>query len=278
MGCRSLFAAVALTAVFSAAPAGAQDFLAKYPDIVGQWQRPPGVGIQWDQTKRPGPPQQAPLTAEYQARYEANLADQKAGGQGGNPLSRCLPPGMPRMMTVVFPMEIIIMPKTTYILTDYTDPRRIYTDGRTWPKEMEPTFTGYSIGKWIDEDGDGRYDVLEVETRGFRGPRSFEASGIELHEDGQTAIKERISLDKANKDVLLDEITVTDNALTRPWTVTKKYHRESNPIWHFSHCAENDQHVWIGNDNYFLSADGYLMPARKDQRPPDLRYFKQSQK
>jgi len=108
---------------------------------------------------------------------------------------------MPRMMSVIFPMEIIIMPNTTYILTDYTDPRRIFTDGRAWPKEVEPTFHGYSIGKWIDEDGDGRYDVLEVESRGFKGPRTFEASGIELHDDGETIIKERISLDKTDKDV-----------------------------------------------------------------------------
>ncbi len=279
MACRSLFVTVAFAGLFAADAAGAQDFLLKYPDIVGQWHRPPGIGIQWDQSKRVGPPQQAPLTPEYQARYEANLADQRAGGQGTDPLGKCIPPGMPRMMTVVFPMEIIIMPNTTYILTDYTDPRRIYTDGRAWPKEIEPTFTGYSIGKWIDEDGDGRYDVLEIETRGLKGPRTYEASGIELHDDGETIIKERISLDKTNKDVLLDEIITTDNALTRPWTVTKRYERErNNVVWYFNHCAENNHHVWIGKDNYMVSGDGYLMPVKKNQAPPDLRYFGQTQK
>src|SRR6267378_2026474 len=48
----------------------------KYPDWSGQWKRPPGAGIQWDQTKPLGPAQQPPLTPEYQARYLANLADQ----------------------------------------------------------------------------------------------------------------------------------------------------------------------------------------------------------
>ena len=276
MICRSSISAIALAAVIvSAFPdARAQD-LSKYPDMMSQWRRPAGVGVQWDQTKRLGPPQQAPLTAEYQALYEANLADQKAGGQGADPTGQCIPPGMPRMMTVVFPMEIIITPKATYILTDYTEPRRIYTDGRDWPKEIEPTFSGYSIGKWIDEDGDGRYDVLEVETRGFKGPRTFEASGIPLHDDGQTIINERIYLDKADPDVLYNQITTIDNALTRPWTVIKKYLRERNPIWHFNHCAENNHHVWIGRDNYMVSGDGYLMPVKKNQPPPDLRYFKQ---
>ena len=183
---RISFGAIALAAGLCSLPAAAQVLdLSKYPDIVAQWRRPPGIGIQWDQSKRVGPPQQAPLTPEYQALYEANLADQAAGGQGADPTGQCIPPGMPRMMTIVFPMEIVIMPKVTYILTDYTEPRRIYTDGRNWPKELEPTFNGYSIGKWIDEDGDGRYDVLEVETRSFKSPRTFEASGIQLHEDGQ---------------------------------------------------------------------------------------------
>ena len=59
-----------------------------------------------------------------------------------------------------------------------------------------PQFLGYSIGQWVDEDGDGRYDTLVVETRGMKGPRAFEATGIPLHVDNQTIVKERIYLDK----------------------------------------------------------------------------------
>jgi len=44
--------------------------------------------------------------------------------------------------------------------------RRVFTDGRPWPENEVTSYQGISIGKWIDEDGDGRYDVLEVETRG----------------------------------------------------------------------------------------------------------------
>jgi hypothetical protein len=43
---------------------------------------------------------------------------------------------------------------------------------------IEPTFVGYSIRKWIDEDGDGRYDVLEVETRHLKGPRPLDPAGM----------------------------------------------------------------------------------------------------
>ena len=71
-----------------------------------------------------------------------------------------------------------------------------------------------------------------------------------------------------------------DNALTRPWTITKKYLRnpDKNLVWRETVCAENNHHVVIGKENYFLSADGHLMPTRKGQLPPDLKFFNQSRK
>src|ERR1700675_3481335 len=103
---------------------------------------------------------------------------------------------------------------------DQTKPtRRIYTDGRAFPKDEEATWPGYSIGKWLDTDNDGRFDTLEVETRNFKGPRIYEASGIPLHRDNESIVKERITLDKENKDLLRYESTSIDHARTRPWTV-----------------------------------------------------------
>ena len=43
-------------------------------------------------------------------------------------------------------------------------------------------------------------------------------------------------------------------------------------------CSENNAHIRIGNESYYLSADGKLMPSKKDQAPPDLSYFKQTGK
>jgi hypothetical protein len=269
---------VALAAGMVAA-SGAQAFdETKYPDWSGQWRRPAGVGNQWD-TGRPARQQQPPLTPEYWAIYEANLKDQAAGGQGTDPTYTCIPDGMPRAMNVIFPMEIVIQPKITHIMIEYLSMlRRIYTDGRDWPENAEPSFMGYSIGKWLDEGGRGRYDVLQVETRNLKGPRSFDASGIPLHEDNQTVVKERIYLDRANPDIMHDEVTTVDNALIRPWTVVKTYHRVREPVWIEAICAEGNQHVRIGKESYMLSADGHLMPAKRGQAPPDLRYFEQARK
>ena len=245
----------------------------KYPDWAGQWRRPPGVNNQWEPTLPRGH-EGAPLTPEYQAIFEANLKDQEEGGQGTDPTYTCIPDGMPRAMNVIFPMEIVIENKTTYILIEYLSMlRRIYTDGRRFPDATDTSFMGYSIGRWIDADGDGRYDELEVETRFLKNPRAYDSSGIPFHADGQTIVKERFYQRRDNPDVLYDEITTFDHALTRPWTVTKRYNRVRNPIWVEAICAENNDHIKIGEETYMRSANGLIMPAKKGQKPPDLRYF-----
>ena len=77
--------------------------------------------------------QQAPLTAEYQKILQESLADQNRGGQGENARYSCFPSGMPRIMALVGPAEFAITPKVTYIYFENTMPRRIYTDGRSFP-------------------------------------------------------------------------------------------------------------------------------------------------
>ena len=253
----------------------------KYPNLKGQWDRFVVRGVpgppSFDQTKANGLRQQAPLTPEYQKILEDSLADQRAGGQGNNvEHARCVAAGMPWMMIAFRPLEFVVTQDVTYIIVaDYDSLRRVFTDGRDFPKNHEPTFAGYSIGKWIDEDGDGKYDVLEVETRNFKGPRVYDSSGLPLHRDNQSVFKERIYLDKTNPNILHDEITVIDNALTRPWTVDKRYVRNADPLaeWFESVCIEYNAQIFIGKENYYLSADGYLMPIRKGQKPPDARYF-----
>jgi hypothetical protein len=258
---------------------------ATYPDWKGKWERFVVRGLpgqpSHDQTKPWGFGQQAPLTPEYKAILEASLADQAKGGLGNFPTTLGRAAGMPNMMMAFGPLEFVVTPHTTYVLIGWHDHyRRIYTDGRDWPKEIEPSFSGYSIGRWIDEDGDGRYDVLEVETRGFKGPRAFDETGLPLHVDNQSIFKERIYLDKADPKILHDEITTIDHALTHPWIVDKRYVHNPNPHPDFEefYTIENNAQIAVGKENYFLSAEGLLMPAKKNQAPPDLKYFTQTPK
>jgi hypothetical protein len=269
---RCLIGAVTLSAVLGAtlAAAPAQDG-SKYPDLKGQWVRADSSpGAPWDPGKPAGLGQQAPLTAEYQAQFEATLARR---AEGVNP-TPCIPPGMPRAMIAYEPMEIIVMADTTYIVLTYmSEFRRIFTDGRNFTDDIEPSYAGYSIGRWEDTDGDGRFDTLVIETRGLKGPRTFDESGIPLHQDNLTVVKERIRLDRSDSGLLHNEITTIDNALTRPWTVTRSYRRAHDAEWDEHLCAENHRYVTLGSETYAIGEDGNLAPIRKDQPPPDLRYF-----
>ena len=109
----------------------------------------------------------------------------------------------------------------------------------------------------------------------MKGPRAMDQSGLPVHEDNATIVKERFYRDKTNKELFHAEITTIDNAFTQPWTVTKSYRREAEDRdWYDNVCEEGNNYVAIGKEIYFLSGDGNLMPAKKDQAPPDLKYFK----
>jgi hypothetical protein len=267
--------ALALAAALLAAPAAAQvvDF-GKYPDLKGQWFRT-GNPNNWRELAGP-----APLTPEYQKVFAAIQADLASGGPGNWPSTFCIPAGMPAMMSFYDPGEIVVMPNTTYILISHNDDsfRRIYTDGRDWPQDPELTYAGYSIGRWIDEYGEGKYSTLEIETRFLRGPRGYDTSGLPFDKDNQTIIKERIYLDRADPNKLYDQITVIDHALTRPYTKLQVATRNPNPrpAWHMDVCSQDNTWVKVGDEPYYLSADGKLMPSKKNQTPPDLSYFKQA--
>jgi hypothetical protein len=262
--------AAALCATFSGARAFDD---AKFPDWGGQWIR---IGdARWDFSKPVGRGQQAPFTPEYQAKFEKSLADQEAGGQGLNLMSICYPAGMPRMALEYNQFEFLFFPDETYIVQEhFGELRRVHTDGSPWPQNVKPTFAGYSIGRWLDTQGTGRYDTLAIETRDMGGPRTFDHTGLPLADDGQTIVKELFHLDRDNPDLLHDDITTIDHALTRPWTVRRSFNRRRDAKW-FEHPCENaySQHVYIGGEAYFFSADGRLMPGRRNQPPPDLRYF-----
>jgi hypothetical protein len=256
----------------------------KYPNWKGEWNtvvpRLPGQQLRFDPKKSYGRAQEAPLTAEYQKIYQENLAEQAEGGQGlFLDHASCLPAGMPSMMSVGT-HEYVVTPETTYISVG-TDLRRVFTDGRPWPTDLEPTYQGFSMGRWVDEDGDGVYDVLEVETRGpFKGPRTYDATGLPLHFDNDSTFKERIYVDKNDPSILHNVITVFDRALTRPWTAEKTYRRgiAKFPNWSRFSCLEGTGYVTIGKEFYLISWDGHLMPLKKGQLPPDTRYFTQTQK
>ena len=280
---RSTFEVLALATVLMVTVGGAQAQDKKYPNWKGEWTavfpRMPGQQLRFDPSKPYGKGQEAPLTEEYKKIYQENLAEQ-AEGKLGNFLdhSSCLPAGMPTMMSAGT-FEYIITPETTYISAG-DSLRRIFTDGRPWPTELEPTYQGFSMGKWIDEDGDGVYDVLEVETRGpFKGPRAYDASGLPLAFDNESTFKERIfrRQEEPEHPARHDHRVRSrlDAALDRRQDIPAQ-HQEISKL----EPGKLPRGQQLGHHRQgilYAQHDGYLMPTRKGQQPPDARYFPKTQ-
>jgi hypothetical protein len=163
-----------------------------------------------------------PLTEEYLAKYDVVAKSRTAGLSEYDSSAKCLPPGMPFMMGMVYGMEIMQTRDRITIFSEWMDAlRRIYIDGRKpMQKHLDdPTFAGYSTGHW---EG----DTLVVETVAIRPDGQLDGLGSP-HSD-QTTVTERIRF--VGPGLLEDRMTVKDpKAFTRPWESTRTYRRASPP-------------------------------------------------
>ena len=112
----------------------------------------------------------------------------------------------------------------------------------------------------------------------MKGHARSTRAACRVHADNGTVVKERIFLDATNLNRLHDQITTIDHAYSRPWTVTRDYNRLKNPSWVETNCAAENAYVMIQKQTYFISADGFLMPTKKDQAMPDMKNFAASGK
>lgn len=194
---------------------------ATVPNITGAWGSFPGPRQGPPDPKLvPPPPSPLLLKPRYKEAYEAQRARQIESDKRGEPLANasteCLPPGMPQMMSAIYPVELIQSAgQVTFIAEAMSQVRRIHLD-KPAPKieDVPPGYFGYSTGKW---EG----DTLVVETVGVKdtvlGYRGMP------HSD-QMRIRERIRL--VAPDILHDQITIEDPVvLEKPFTYTVGYRR-----------------------------------------------------
>lgn len=131
-------------------------------------------------------------------------------------------------------------------------------------------YPNWSGQRWRPKGRGFQWDQTKPSERGQDPPRTYQGSGIPLRADNQS-IKECIFLDKTDRDILHNEITVEDHALTPPWTVDKRYHRIHDLLWYEDNRTEDNHYVIVGKEDYFVSGDGYLRASRKGRAPADLR-------
>jgi hypothetical protein len=214
----------------AASPKGHYAALEKLPDWGGVWVLEP--------SRLPPPKPKGVYLERYQtlkAQADANHGEFPRVGS-----TYCAAPGIPYHMGVAqYPVEFLFTPgRVTLLFEAWTQVRRVFTDGRPHPDDLEATFYGHSIGHWEGQ-------TLVVDTRGLK-PGAQIAQGMG-HSDKEV-VSERLHLSDKDPDQLVDELTITDpEALAEPWTATYRYrrHREWDVLEYV--CAENDRNP-VGPD------------------------------
>jgi hypothetical protein len=143
--------------------------------------------------------------------WAADLVKARRSEQRVNdPISNCVPMGAVRLHTWNGPRKVVQSPGLLVLMSEYgTSYRQIFTDGRPLPADPNPSWNGYSSGKW---EG----DTLVAETNGFRDGLWLDATGNPMTDAAK--ITERFR--RPNFGKLEIEITVDDpKAYTKPWIV-----------------------------------------------------------
>lgn len=169
------------------------------------------------------------LTLQFQPGAESAFTNHRGED---DPTSFCLPPGVPRALGAPFPIEILQDAASVTILYEYMHLfRRIPTDGRGHPADLEPTFMGDSVGRW---EG----DTLVVDAIGFNDKTWIDTEGHQ-HSDALHVV-ERYR--RTGADTMAYEATIDDPRTYRStWTSSRVLTR--HPEWTLKEyvCEENNK-------------------------------------
>jgi hypothetical protein len=172
----------------------------------------------------------APLTPWGEAKFKT------ANPETNDPNLGCLPTGVPRLMFVPLPLEIVQTPARVVIIHEGVQALREIYLNRQHSADLDPTFSGDSVGKW---EG----DTLVVDTIGFNDKTWLDAVGLPHSE--KMHVSERIR--RADHDTLIDDVTIDDPmAYTKPFTVQQVY--KLKPGWEIQEyvCEENNKYTYHG--------------------------------
>jgi len=149
-------------------------------------------------------------------------------------------------------------------------PRASMTDGAGFPTN-EDRRSRLLDRQWLDTDGDGVRHARGRD-RNLKG-RALRDDGLPLHKDNQTVVKERNRARQEQPDILVNEITTIDNALTRPWTVIKKYRASATSSGSRTSAPKGNAHVAIGKENIMLRRRRLCDAGAQEPGAAGPRYF-----
>jgi hypothetical protein len=176
-----------------------------HPDLSGVWNPNPRLlrDIATDLKA-----ENVPLQPWAKAVFETRATGSESGAE---PDANCLPQGVPKIDTAPAPWKVVQTPKLIVLVYEaFNLWRQVFMDGRNFAPDLNPTWMGYSIGKW---DG----DALVVESRGFNGKAWLDQLG-HPSTDALHVTERFRRKDFGHMDI---QVTIDDaKAYTKPWTVT----------------------------------------------------------
>jgi len=182
------------------------------------------------------------LTPWALAQFNSQVTERQVGNRpithdgeknNSDPLvNSCDPPGVPRVYFHPRPFEIMQIPgRLIFHYEEYNTFREIWTDGRALPKDPDPAWNGYSVGRW-------QADTLVVETIGFNGKTWIDNAGHPVTES--LHLTERFR--RIDQDHMAIDFTFEDaKALTQPFTYKRVY--TLHPDWEITEyfCTDADK-------------------------------------
>jgi hypothetical protein len=207
-------------------------------DFNGIWLNANG-GIHFD-SAAPRDEQQPPLKPEYMARWRQRATDAEAGRSTADPTAACLPAGFPRFLGMVFPGEILQAEHQLNWYAEFGEATlRVYLDGRASPTDWQPSYLGFTTGRW-------QGNTLVTKTVGLRGDTLIDTTGVP-HSDQLTVA---MQMSKVTPNYLEVAVTLDDPvAFERPWSTVKRYVRAP------AHYYAQEYACFEGN-RYRVGADG----------------------
>lgn len=204
------------------------------PDFSGLWQ----VTAAPHAALKPTSGKALPLTATAKTQHDQNQLALKSGKNGIDSMSRCLPPGVPRILAMPKPFKIVQSDKYLSFLFDWNHQSRWVYINREHFEPIGPTFFGQSIAKW---EG----DTLVIDTTDLNTDTFLDDSGLP-HSD-KLHVVEHLRLKTPN--VLENRITITDpDTFTESWETVLNFKKASGNL--------------VANDDWCLSATGLVDSAK----------------
>ncbi|MEI9889632.1 MAG: hypothetical protein WDN45_02430 [Caulobacteraceae bacterium] len=203
---------LAAGALLAAAPALAHA-QPKHPDLTGAWQVSPySAGL------KPSDGKPIPFKPAAKTLYDAHLAATAKGDRASwDETAICIPEGLPRIMLIDAPFEIMQKPNAMYFIARNRLPWRAYFNEKLPDfNDTDPLYLGFHVAKWEGSK-------LVIESGGFRDTTALDDKGIPHSE--KLHLTEIYALGADGKTMTVSYKIEDPDTFTRPWTAKASFRR-----------------------------------------------------